>query len=180
MFFVSVASKGFSYATSPLESTLVKPRGSVDSKASYVRLSCPITGADSTRFSAAELSGDWTKKEKREQAPALHMEFSTSLIIARNGGKSRASFGSLSILTGDKALRGMGIGGMGKKKAFTQRAQRAQRTRRKAGTEADRWQRRVLRLPMVAQDAHPYRMRRALRRGRVRFRRANQMGCQTS
>ena len=73
VFFVSVASKGFSNATSPLESTLVKPRGSVDSKGSYVRLSRPITGAHSKRLSAAELSGDWSKKEKREQAPALHM-----------------------------------------------------------------------------------------------------------
>src|SRR5258708_4102229 len=89
VFFVSVASKEFSNARSPLESTLVRPRGSVDSKASYVRLSRPITGADSTRFSAAELSGDWTKKEKREQAPALHMEFYIWLIIAGNRGKSR-------------------------------------------------------------------------------------------
>src|ERR1700737_1584983 len=96
--------KGLANSTSPLESTLVKPSGSVDSKGSYVRLSRLITSADSTRFSAAELSGDWSKKEKREQAPALHMEFHTWLIIARNRGKSRASFGSLPILTGGKAL----------------------------------------------------------------------------
>ena len=38
--------------------------------------------------SAAELSGDWNKKEKREQAPALHMEFSTGLNIAGSESKS--------------------------------------------------------------------------------------------
>jgi hypothetical protein len=81
----------------------VKPRGSVDSKASYVRFFRPITSADSKKLSAAELSGDWTKKEEREplgsaqgkQAPALHMELSTRLIIAwskeKSIGKERAS-----------------------------------------------------------------------------------------
>jgi len=57
-------------------------------EASYVRLFRPITGADSQRLSAAELSGDWNKKEKREQAPALHMEFSTGLNIAGSESKS--------------------------------------------------------------------------------------------
>jgi hypothetical protein len=66
----------------------VKPRGSVDSKASYVRFFLPKASADSKRLSAAELSGDWTKKEKREQAPALQMDFSTRLTIARSKGKS--------------------------------------------------------------------------------------------
>jgi len=47
MFSVSVASKELSNAASPLESTLV--RGSVDSKASYVRFFRSIAGADSKR-----------------------------------------------------------------------------------------------------------------------------------
>ena len=67
-------------------------------EASYVRLFRPITGADSQRLSAAELSGDWNKKEKREQAPALHMEFSTGLNIAGSESKSierRAPLGKI-------------------------------------------------------------------------------------
>jgi hypothetical protein len=46
------------------------------------------TSDDSKKLSATELSGDWTKKEKREQTPALQMELSIELIIAWFAGKS--------------------------------------------------------------------------------------------
>jgi hypothetical protein len=46
------------------------------------------TSDDSKKLSATELSGDWTKKEKREQTPALQMELSIELIIAWSVGKS--------------------------------------------------------------------------------------------
>jgi hypothetical protein len=46
------------------------------------------TSDDSKKLSATELSGDWTKKEKREQTPALQMELSIELIIACLDGKS--------------------------------------------------------------------------------------------
>jgi len=44
------------------------------------------------------------KKEKREQAPALHMEFSIRLIIAENSRKSKATLEILSDLTRNVAL----------------------------------------------------------------------------
>jgi hypothetical protein len=94
-FFVSVASKGLSNAISPLESTLVKPRGSVDSKASYVPFFRPITSADSKRLSNYRIKWGVDRKRKGEQAPALHMEFYTRLIVAwikeMSIGKERAS-----------------------------------------------------------------------------------------
>jgi hypothetical protein len=43
---------------------------------------------DFERLGTAELGGDWTRKEKPEQAPALHIEFYIKLIIARNKEKS--------------------------------------------------------------------------------------------
>ena len=62
----------------------------MDSKASYERLLALYTSDDSKKLSATELSGDWTKKEKREQTPALQMELSIGLTIARIR-KERAS-----------------------------------------------------------------------------------------
>ena len=76
----------------------MKPRGSVDSKASYVLFFRPITSADYKRLTAAALSGDWNKEEKREQAPALHMEFPIQLIITESGRKSRTTLEILSDL----------------------------------------------------------------------------------